>query len=73
MEQLRVTQSFQGVSNCPYLHAGGLFNISKHPVDSNNGEYLLLHIDGQYETGEQQNVQMEVRYCFCEVISNLFH
>ena len=68
MEQLHcATQSFQGVSNCPYLHAGGLFNITKHPVESNNGEYLLNKVyyyisTGQYGSGEQQNVQMEVRF-----------
>lgn len=68
MEQLHcATQSFHGISNCPYLYAGGLFNISKHPVDTNNGEYLLTKVyyyisTGQYESGEQQNVQMEVRF-----------
>ena len=68
MEQLHcATQIFQGVSNCPYLHVGGLFNITKHPVDDNNGEYLLSKVyyyisTGQYETGDPQNVQMEVRF-----------
>ncbi|MBL4797035.1 MAG: type VI secretion system tip protein VgrG [Oleispira sp.] len=68
MEQLHcATQSFEGISNCPYLHAGGLFNITKHPVASNNGEYLLSKVyyyisTGQYETGDAQNVQMEVRF-----------
>lgn len=68
MEQLHCeTQTFQGISNCPYLHVGGLFNISKHPVEDNNGEYLLTKVyyyisTGQYETGEPQNVQMDIRF-----------
>jgi len=68
MEQLHsATQEFQGVSNCPYLQAGGLFSISKHPVDMNNGEYLLSKVyyyitTGSYESGEQDNVQMEIGF-----------
>jgi len=68
MEQLHcATQTFSGISNCAYLHAGGLFNISKHPVDTNNGEYLLTKVyyyisTGMFESGEQQSVQMEIRF-----------